>query len=76
MDIGLSQQGAMTVVSQNANHPTSKEAANGLRFRAVCAAADGEFVIDESMFMYLTMISPATQRSAGGHGLTESSRQS
>jgi len=50
--IRLSQQGAITAVSQNANHPTSNEAANCLLFRAVWPAADGEFIVGDSMFIY------------------------
>jgi hypothetical protein len=59
MDIRVSQQGAMTVVSQNASHPTTSEAASRLLFRAVWRAAGGEFVVGDSMFIYSTMISHA-----------------
>jgi hypothetical protein len=74
--IRLSQQGAITAVSQNANHPTSNEAANCFLFRAVWPAANGEFIVEESTFMHFTMINRAPQCSAGGAGNRDSSKQS
>jgi hypothetical protein len=51
MDIRVSQQGAMTVVSQNASHPTTSEAASRLLFRLAPPAVEGDFAAGECTFI-------------------------